>query len=228
MIHVLDHNWPNQPFPPVEQAESEPNGLLAIGGDLSTARLLNAYRAGIFPWFTEDQPILWWSPNPRMVLYPDKLKISRSLKKSLRNKPFRATLDEAFTQVMLACAAPRKDQQGTWISPEMVAAYRKLYLEGYAHSVEIWMGQRLVGGLYGVALGCVFFGESMFSIERDASKVALVHLTHLLQARSFRLIDCQVYSTHLASLGAEEIARSRFCNELDRWCLQESSLRGML
>lgn len=228
MIHVLDHNWPNQPFPPVEQAESEPNGLLAIGGDLSTARLLNAYRAGIFPWFTEDQPILWWSPNPRMVLYPDKLKISRSLKKSLRNKPFRATLDEAFTQVMLACAAPRKDQQGTWISPEMVAAYRKLYLEGYAHSVEIWMGQQLVGGLYGVALGCVFFGESMFSIERDASKVALVHLTHLLQARSFRLIDCQVYSTHLATLGAEEIARSRFCNELERWCPQESSLRGVL
>jgi leucyl/phenylalanyl-tRNA--protein transferase len=218
MIHVLNPYQPDEPFPPVEQAELEPNGLLAVGGDLSSSRLLNAYRSGIFPWYSDDQPILWWSPDPRTVLYPEQLKISRSLRKTLRNKPFRVTFDQAFSGVMSACAAPRKQAEGTWISPEMLAAYRELHRIGYAHSVEVWMEDRLVGGLYGVALGSVFFGESMFSTERDASKVALVYLTRLLQDRDFRLIDCQVYSAHLISLGAKEIERSSFCRALDRWC----------
>lgn len=218
MIHLLDPNRPDQPFPPVGQAETEPNGLLAVGGDLSTTRLLNAYRCGIFPWYSEDQPILWWSPDPRTVLYPEKLKISRSLGKTLRNKPFAVTFDQAFTRVMAACSAPRKNENGTWITTQMLAAYRELHRIGCAHSVEVWMQDRLVGGVYGVALGRVFFGESMFSIERDASKVALVHLTRLLTERGYRLIDCQVYSAHLISLGAEEITRSRFCRELEHWC----------
>ena len=218
MIHVLDPYRPNEPFPPVEQAEIEPNGLLAVGGDLSSVRLLNAYRSGIFPWYSDDQPILWWSPDPRMVLYPDRLKISRSLAKTLRNRQFVVTFDRAFARVMTACSAPRKKEQGTWITPEMLAAYRELHRIGYAHSVEVWFEEELVGGLYGVSLGCVFFGESMFSIERDASKVALVHLTRLLKERGFQLIDCQVYSPHLVSLGAEEIERTRFCQELEHWC----------
>jgi leucyl/phenylalanyl-tRNA--protein transferase len=222
MIHFLDPERPDEPFPPVDQAEIEPNGLLAVGGDLSSARLLNAYRSGIFPWFSDDQPILWWSPDPRTVLYPERLKISRSLRKTLRNKPFRVTFDQAFAQVMLACSAPRKNGDGTWITMEMLAAYQELHRIGFAHSVEVWLEERLVGGLYGVALDRVFFGESMFSLERDASKVGLVHLIELLQVNGFRLIDCQVYSEHLISLGAEEISRSRFCRELALWCRPSS------
>jgi len=218
MIHVLDPYRPDEPFPPVDLAELEPNGLLAVGGDLSSIRLLNAYRSGVFPWYSDGQPLLWWSPNPRTVLYPEKLKISRSLGKTLRNKPFNVTFDRAFTRVMAACSAPRKDEDGTWITSEMVSAYRELHRLGYAHSVEVWREEQLVGGLYGVALGSVFFGESMFSIERDASKIALIHLTRLSQERDYRLIDCQVHSAHLISLGAEEIPRTRFCRELDRWC----------
>ena len=217
MIHLLDPERPDQPFPPVEQAETEPNGLLAVGGDLSSVRLLNAYRRGIFPWYSDEQPILWWSPDPRTVLYPERLKISRSLGKTLRNKPFRISFDQAFERVVSACSAPRREDEGTWITAEMAAAYRELYRIGYAHSVEVWQDARLVGGLYGVALGSVFFGESMFSLERDASKVALVHLTRPLLKRGFRLIDCQVHSTHLISLGAEEIPRRRFCRELEHW-----------
>ncbi|MCP4284581.1 MAG: leucyl/phenylalanyl-tRNA--protein transferase [Gammaproteobacteria bacterium] len=218
MIHVLDPYKPNEPFPPVDLAEQEPNGLLAVGGDLSSTRLLNAYRSGIFPWYSDNQPILWWSPNPRTVLYPEKLKISRSLGKTLRNKPFKVTFDRTFTRVMAACSAPRKNEDGTWITSEMVTAYRELHRIGFAHSVEVWLEDQLVGGLYGVALGSVFFGESMFSIERDASKVALVYLARLLKERDYQLIDCQVYSAHLISLGAEEIDRARFCQELNHWC----------
>lgn len=202
-------------FPPVESAS--PEGLLAVGGDLSSERLLEAYRRGIFPWYNPGQPILWWSPDPRAVLYPEKLKISRSLRKTLRRDRLRVTFDRDFRAVMLACAAPREQNPGggTWITDDMVEAYCRLHELGYAHSVETRIGNRLVGGLYGVALGGVFFGESMFSRETDASKVALVALARTLQARDFRLIDCQLPTDHLASLGAEALSRNRFLAELD-------------
>ncbi len=214
MIYVLNSHTPEAPFPPVERAEIEPNGLLAIGGDLSPTRLLNAYRSGIFPWYSDDQPILWWSPDPRLVLFPDNIKISRSLRKSLRNRAFEIRFDSAFEQVISSCSAPRTGQNGTWITPEMNAAYIELHRQGYAHSVEIWQHRRLVGGLYGLAIGRVFFGESMFSKERDASKSALVCLSRLLSKLKFRLIDCQVSTPHLLSMGAEEITRAAFCDEI--------------
>lgn len=217
MIFVLDPVDPNAPFPSVALAEQEPNGLLAIGGDLRPERLLNAYRSGIFPWYSDDQPILWWSPDPRTVLYPERIRVSRSLRKTLRNKPFRITMDQAFSAVIDGCAAPRVQQKETWITPEMRSAYRKLHRLGHAHSVEIWLHEQLVGGLYGVAVGRVFFGESMFSSARDASKVALVHLAQTLSAWHFGLIDCQVHSTHLISLGAEQIGRAAFCSEVEKW-----------
>ena len=202
-------------FPPVDLAS--PEGLLAIGGDLRSERLLQAYRTGIFPWYNEGQPILWWSPDPRAVLYPTQLKLSRSLKKTLRQRQFHVTLDQAFVQVMQACAAPRarRPEEGTWITPEMVAAYSRLHQQGHAHSVEAWRGKELVGGLYGVALGGVFFGESMFTRATDASKVAFVHLVQQLQHWGFSLIDCQVSSAHLKTLGAQEIRRRRFMQELE-------------
>ena len=201
-------------FPPVEYATAE--GLLAVGGDLSSERLLEAYRHGIFPWYSAGQPILWWSPDPRAVLYPHRLRIARSLRRTLKRGHFRVRLDSAFSEVMLACAAPRRQYPGggTWITDEMVAAYCRLHELGHAHSVETWQHDRLVGGLYGVALGGVFFGESMFSRETDASKVALVALSLQLRAWDFALIDCQLPSAHLASLGAEEIPRVRFLAEL--------------
>jgi len=201
-------------FPPVDL--SSPEGLLAMGGDLRAERLLEAYRHGIFPWYSEGQPILWWSPDPRAVLLPDKLKVSRSLRKSLRRGEFEVVLDTCFTEVVRRCAAPRPQfpQGGTWITPEMLHAYVHLHELGYAHSVESRRDGELVGGLYGVALGGVFFGESMFSHATDASKVALVHLVRQLQAWGFRLIDCQLPSPHLASLGAEEIRRHRFLDRL--------------
>ena len=223
MLYLLDPSHPEAPFPPVEKSEQEPNGLLAVGGDLHPVRLLNAYRAGIFPWYSEGHPILWWSPDPRTVLFPEKLKIARSLGKTLRNKPFTVSFDRAFEQVLKGCAAPRKGETGTWITPEMHRAYVQLHRLGHAHSVEIWRDHRLVGGLYGVAIGRVFFGESMFSRERDASKVGLVHLTRLLIEQGFRLIDCQVYTRHLVSLGAEEIGRATFCRHLERWCPGDDS-----
>ncbi len=199
-------------FPSPETASAE--GLLAVGGDLSTDRLLEAYRCGIFPWYGTGQPILWWSPDPRMVLFPDQLKISRSLRKTLRHSGFRVTLDNAFRQVIEGCAEPRRGQPGTWITAEMQDAYCDLHAAGHAHSVETWIGRDLVGGLYGVALGGAFFGESMFSRTTDASKVALVHLVRQLEAWGYRLIDCQVTSAHLSSLGAEEIPRSTFLSLL--------------
>jgi leucyl/phenylalanyl-tRNA--protein transferase len=201
-------------FPPVNRAS--PEGLLAVGGDLSSERLLEAYRRGIFPWYNAGQPILWWSPDPRAVLFPERLHISHSLRKTLRRGLFRVTFDRAFREVMLACAAPRAQDPGggTWITDEMVEAYCRLHRLGYAHSVEIRIGEELVGGLYGVALGGAFFGESMFSRETDASKVALVTLARTLQARGFRLIDCQLPTAHLESLGAEALPRRAFLSEL--------------
>lgn len=202
-------------FPPVETALAEPNGLLAVGGDLSPQRLLEAYRKGIFPWFNEDDPILWWSPDPRMVLFPHELKISRSLQKTLKKGDYQIRADTHFAQVMHACASPRRGQAGTWIHPQMIAAYTALHEMGLAHSVETWIDGELAGGLYGVALGRMFFGESMFSRVTDASKIALVHLVQQLRQWEFGMIDCQVQTGHLASLGAREISRSEFSQKLN-------------
>jgi leucyl/phenylalanyl-tRNA--protein transferase len=199
-------------FPPVHLAS--PEGLLAIGGDLRAERLLEAYRHGIFPWYSAGQPILWWSPDPRMVLFPERLKVSRSLRKALRAGRFRVALDTRFRAVMQTCAEPRRGQPGTWITPEMVDAYCRLHELGFAHSVESYVGDELVGGLYGVALGTIFFGESMFARAADASKVAFAQLVYQLQRWGFTLIDCQVSTAHLASLGAEEIRRSEFMRHL--------------
>lgn len=210
MIYLLDPDNPAAPFPAVEQAEEEPNGLLAVGGDLSVTRLLNAYRKGIFPWYSPGQPILWWSPDPRTVLFPGRVVVSRSLAKSIRNRGYTVSIDRNFPAVIEACSAPRLEEGGTWITDEMAAAYRRLHQAGHAHSVEVWQDGRLAGGLYGVTLGRIFFGESMFNRVRDASKVALVYLSELLLTWNFSLIDCQVYTSHLVRLGAEEIPRSRF------------------
>ncbi len=202
-------------FPDPELALKEPNGLLAIGGDLSQQRLLAAYRMGIFPWYEADQPILWWSPDPRMVLYPDELHISRSLGKAIKKKPYTLSINQNFPAVIKACAEQRgKNRDGTWISPAMQTAYHNLYLAGWAHSIEVWQQEQLVGGLYGIALGGVFFGESMFSIKANASKIAFVYLVERLHDKGYTLIDCQVSSEHLASLGAREIKREKFQQEL--------------
>jgi leucyl/phenylalanyl-tRNA---protein transferase len=242
------------PFPPTCEALQKPNGLLAVGGNLSPERLLDAYRHGIFPWFNEDDPILWWSPDPRMVLFPQEFRISRSLRKTLARKKFEVRVDSAFEQVMRACAAPRRDQPGTWIHEEMIASYGALHRMGYAHSVEVWMpanssplrvedGTRqqhasdndstistarrergsqhsitdeleLAGGLYGIAIGRMFYGESMFSRRTDASKIALAILNAQLARWNFGMIDCQMNTSHLASLGAHEIPRKQFLARL--------------
>ncbi|HKR78518.1 MAG TPA: leucyl/phenylalanyl-tRNA--protein transferase [Nitrospira sp.] len=206
----LSRNPRDLSFPAVEQATSE--GLLAIGGDLRPERLLEAYRRGIFPWYNEGQPILWWSPDPRTVLFPERLHVSRSLKRSLRPGHFTVTLDTCFETVVQQCAGPRPHypEGGTWITPPMIEAYTALHREGYAHSVESWRDGRLVGGLYGVAIGRAFFAESMFTKVDDASKVALVCLIRQLQAWSFRIVDCQQSSPHVLRLGAEEIPRRSY------------------
>ncbi len=211
---------PNDPddFPDVELALRDPDGLLAVGGDLSVERLLAAYRRGIFPWYSEEQPILWWSPDPRSVLFPDKLHVSRSLRRTLRQGRFEVTLDREFAAVIQACSEPRPGQPGTWITGEMQEAYLGLHQAGHAHSVETWLDGKLVGGLYGVAIGRVFFGESMFSRVSDASKVAFVYLVRHLQQHGFELIDCQIQTPHLDSLGAELIPRSRFTELRARYC----------
>jgi len=206
---------PESRFPAISEALVEPNGLLAAGGDLSAERLLEAYRSGIFPWFEEGQPILWWSPDPRMVLFPDALYISRSLQKALGKSDYSVTMDSAFGQVIACCAQPRDDSHGTWITADMQRAYTDLFDRGFAHSVEVWRDSELVGGLYGVALGRVFFGESMFSFESNTSKIALVNLVKQLQQWNYELIDCQVSSEHLESLGAAEISREQFSEQLD-------------
>jgi leucyl/phenylalanyl-tRNA--protein transferase len=210
VIPWLPAGAPPESFPPVEQALAEPDGLLCAGGDLSTARLLEAYRRGIFPWYSAGQPILWWSPDPRTVLRPEALRISRSLARTLRRGELRTTVDTGFEAVIAACGDPDLRPEGTWISTEMRLAYARLHRGGHAHSVETWLDERLVGGVYGVALGRVFFGESMFSVVADASKVALVRLCAELRARDYRLVDCQVASPHLARLGAEPMPRREF------------------
>lgn len=197
-------------FPAPESALSEPDGLLAAGGDLTLPRLLLAYRSGIFPWFSADDPILWWSPAQRMVIYPERLRVSRSLAKTLRNKSYEITCDQSFREVIEACAAPRDGASGTWIVESMVEAYCALYEAGVAHSVEVRMDGELVGGLYGVAVGRMFFGESMFSRVTDASKLAFVHMVRHLGANGFAMIDCQMYTAHLASLGAIRVPRREF------------------
>jgi leucyl/phenylalanyl-tRNA---protein transferase len=202
------------PFPPVERALRSPNGLLAAGGDLSEARLLAAYRNGIFPWFNPGEPILWWSPDPRMILIPSEFRASHSLARKLRNGPFDMRCDTVFEQVVRGCAAPRmKDrvsQPGTWIGEDMISAYCSLHQHGYAHSVETWQDGKLVGGLYGVSIGRMFYGESMFSDVSNASKIALAHLARQLDRWGFGMIDCQMSTPHLVSLGAREIPRSEF------------------
>ena len=200
----------DDPFPPVETALKNPNGLLCAGADLSVERLLDAYRHGVFPWFSGDEPILWWSPDPRMVLRCDELKVSRSLAKNVRNKGFELKIDSAFSRVTKACAGPRKGEAGTWLGKDMQAAYLALHRAGHAHSFETWQGETLVGGLYGIAIGRMFYGESMFSRATDASKVALVGLVATLRERGFPLIDCQQKTPLLASLGASEIPRRQF------------------
>ncbi len=205
------------PFPPPATALREPNGLLAAGGDLSPQRLLAAYRQGIFPWFNEGEPVLWWSPDPRMVLFPGELKVSRSLRKTLKNHRYEVRADTSFRAVMAACAAPREAQGGTWISEAMIAAYSDLHELGFAHSVETWVDGELVGGLYGVAMGRMFYGESMFSRQTDTSKIAFVHLVRQLERWHFGMIDCQMKTSHLASLGAREISRAEFARNIEQF-----------
>ena len=198
-------------FPSTDTALVEPNGLLAVGGDLSPARLLNAYRHGIFPWFDEDQPILWWSPNPRAVVFPNQVYISKSMAKVLRKKTMHTTADQSFEKVISYCAnTTRSGQDGTWITEDMSNAYIELHRQGHAHSIEVWRGTELVGGLYGIAIGNVFFGESMFSLCTNASKVAFINLCQQLQTWGYAMIDCQVSNPHLTSLGATEIDRPQF------------------
>jgi leucyl/phenylalanyl-tRNA--protein transferase len=204
-----------QPFPALQHALREPNGLLAAGGDLSAKRILDAYRHGIFPWFNEGDPILWWSPDPRMVLFPSEFKLSDSLRKIIRKGEFEIRFDTAFEQVMRACAAPRDGQAGTWIIEDMVAAYCELHRMGFAHSVEVWSKGELIGGLYGMAIGKMFYGESMFSRRPNASKIALAHLAKQLELWDFGMIDCQMNTPHLASLGAREIPRDEFITRLE-------------
>jgi leucyl/phenylalanyl-tRNA--protein transferase len=216
MITWLKRTDPPDAFPPVTAALAEPDGLLCAGGDLRPERILAAYRRGIFPWYAPGQPILWWSPDPRMVLFPHELKVSRSLRKSLRNRGFRVMFDTCFEQVITRCAAcGTRAFEGTWISPEMRQAYVELHALGHAHSVEVWQDDVLVGGLYGLLLGRVFFGESMFSTASDASKVALYWLVQWLLERNVELVDAQVASEHLFSLGARLIPRAEFIARLE-------------
>ncbi|KAA6187741.1 leucyl/phenylalanyl-tRNA--protein transferase [Thiohalocapsa marina] len=218
MPYLLAPNDPSGTFPDVSEAMREPDGLLAIGGDLGVDRLRAAYRQGIFPWYGPGDPILWWSPDPRTVLIPAEVRISRSLRKVLRKQPFHLTMDRDFPAVINACAQPRDAGGGTWLMPEMIAAYRALHVHGIAHSVEVWQQGDLVGGLYGVAMGGVFFGESMFSRVDNASKVALVHLCRQLAERGFELIDCQVLSGHLVRMGARQLPREQFMERLHLLC----------
>ena len=218
-------------FPNPAHALRDPDGLLAVGGDLSPERILSAYRSGIFPWFNPGDPILWWSPNPRTVVFPTQLHLSKSLRKTLRKGQYSVTFDHCFSEVMRACAAPRDYADGTWISDDIIAGYSALHERGFAHSVEVWQDDLLVGGLYGIALGRVFFGESMFSRADNASKVGFAHLVRQLRAWDFQLIDCQVANEHLFSLGAIEIPREEFqqllvnfAHEPKVYCLPWSTL----
>jgi leucyl/phenylalanyl-tRNA--protein transferase len=200
-------------FPPVSQANKE--GFLAFGGDLSTERLLLAYRSGIFPWYNEDEPIIWWSPDPRCVLFPNKLRISKSMHQVIKKGAFRFSINEAFAQVIKNCQqTKRKDSNGTWLNNEMIEAYNSLHQQGFAYSAECWLGDELVGGLYGIKLQKVFCGESMFSLKSNASKFAFIHFVHLMQKEGIEVVDCQISNPHLESLGAEMIPRSQFLRYL--------------
>jgi leucyl/phenylalanyl-tRNA--protein transferase len=228
-LHWITHQHPPDAFPDVNHALRDPEGLLAIGGDLSVERLLCAYERGIFPWYSLGQPVLWWSPDPRAVLFPNELRISRSLRKSLRQAPWCFSLDEDFSGVMAACAeTPRPGQDGTWISEDMLAAYTRLHDAGYAHSVEVWQDRKLVGGLYGVAIGRMFFGESMFSRVTDASKAALAVLVRQLQAWNYAVIDCQISNDHLVRLGSRSISRQDFLQLLQAYSRPRSPERWTL
>lgn len=206
---------PDSAFPPVARALRDPDGLLAAGGDLSVGRLLRAYRAGIFPWYSEGQPVLWWSPDPRCVLATDAVHVSRRTARRMRNGGFRITMDRDFAGVIGACAEPRSYESGTWITPAMDRAYRRLHEEGWAHSLEVWRDGALVGGIYGVAIGRMFFGESMFHRETDASKIALIALCRQLSAWEFPLLDCQMHSPHVSRMGAWLLERPTFMQEID-------------
>ncbi|MBQ0725443.1 MAG: leucyl/phenylalanyl-tRNA--protein transferase [Gammaproteobacteria bacterium] len=220
MVPWLDPNNDLEPFPSPETSLDEPNGLLAAGGSLNPERLLSAYRQGIFPWFEDDQPILWWSPNPRMVIKPSDTHVSRSLRKIINQGAFDCTFDTAFNDVIHACSSSRELQAGTWITPSMVQAYQTLFELGSGHSVEVWLEGELVGGLYGVSIGRVFFGESMFSLCSNASKIGFVFLSEQLNDWGYQLIDCQVQSQHLKSLGASTISRRDFSMMLGQLCPQ--------
>lgn len=209
-FHLIPWLGPETPFPPVSSALRSPNGLLAAGGDLSPKRLLAAYRLGIYPWFSDGDPILWWSPDPRMVLVPGEFRVTRSFAKTLRNTRYEVRVDTSFRTVMEACAAPRDGQDGTWITASMIDAYVRMHELGHAHSFETWIDGELAGGLYGMAVGRVIFGESMFTRVRDASKIALAHLVLHARTHGFELIDCQMETSHLASLGARPIPREEF------------------
>lgn len=225
-LYCIDPHGPANAFPDPRLALAEPNGLLAVGGDLSAERIIAAYQQGIFPWYSEGQPILWWSPDPRMVLFSEQLHISRSLRKRLRRKSYQITLDQDFLGIIQACASPRQASEGTWITSEMKIAYLRLHQMGIAHSVEAWKDNELVGGLYGLSIGRIFFGESMFSQYPDASKVAFVYLCRQLQRWGFPLIDCQTQSGHLQRFGAQTISRGEFLNWLQKLC--NSSLNNRL
>jgi len=214
MTAVIPWLTASEKFPPLEQALTEPNGLLAAGADLSPQRLYHAYRQGIYPWFSEGQPILWWSPDPRMVLFPAEFRIPRSLGKRLHRRDYEIRVDTAFADVMRECAKPRSDGAGTWITPDMIAAYCELHRLGHAHSVETWIDGKLAGGLYGIAIGRAFYGESMFARVSDASKIAFAHLVRQLERRQFGMIDCQMNTAHLARFGAREIRRTEFSRNL--------------
>ena len=210
-------------FPDIRDSLKNPNGLLAIGGDLSEKKLLSAYKKGIFPWFNEGQPILWWSPDPRCILKPNEIHISHSLKKCLRKKQFKITFNQVFTSVINECSINR-DNNDTWLTKDMKIAFTHLHELGYAHSIEYWQNGKLTGGLYGIAMGKIFFGESMFSSESDASKIALVYLARKLEDMEFKLIDCQVNSPHIQTLGAKLIAREKFTTILDKHCNYDKTL----
>ncbi|WP_372737871.1 leucyl/phenylalanyl-tRNA--protein transferase [Neptunomonas sp.] len=210
-------------FPDTATALDEPDGLLAAGGDLSTQRLLEAYRHGIFPWFSDDDPILWWSPNPRCVLLPDQVHISRSMRKHINKGDYRVTFDTAFNEVIRACASTREATTGTWISVDMQKAYCELHQQGHAHSVEVWENQQLIGGLYGLGIGKLFFGESMFSRQKNASKIAFIALCQQLEKWGYPLIDCQVHNSHLESLGARNIPRNEFIDYIRHYIDSKTS-----
>ena len=233
----LEPDDDDTPFPSVQRALRDPDGLLAIGGSLSVRRLLDAYRQGIFPWYAAGQPVLWWSPDPRTVLFPEEIRIGRTLRRKLKRGQSGVSFDQQFGEVVAACAAPRRGQDGTWITDQMQMAYGRLHEHGVAHSVEVWDDANLVGGLYGVSLGAIFFGESMFSLVPDASKIGLAHLCSQLASWSFQLIDCQTRTEHLMRLGARQLPRPTFMRLLDKalaapsrpgpWTLEEPVARAL-